>query len=198
MNMQKRLRGLTLAVGLMFTAFISYADTVTVSTYYPSPFGSYFNLDTSGETHLATTTGLNVGIGAVGVPAEKLVVSDTIAAGFVRTRVQNLAVDGASALALGAANEGLVRGNAASAFFPDQMALYTATAIPLTFYTNTTQKVIITSAGDVGIGNAAPARKLDVTGTARITGALNLTSGVNSGDLRVSCNGIDCYAVYAP
>ena len=50
-------------VGLVFLFSSSvFAEEVKVSTYYPSPYGSYKNLDSSSDTHLATTSG-NVGIG---------------------------------------------------------------------------------------------------------------------------------------
>ena len=55
--MQQRLRGLILGVALVFVALAAYAETVTLSTFYPSPYGSYQNLDTTGETKLATESG---------------------------------------------------------------------------------------------------------------------------------------------
>ncbi len=67
MTMQKRLRGMILAVAMSFAAYAAYAENITVSTYYPSPFGSYTTLtattmtagvlDSTGQTHLATGGG---------------------------------------------------------------------------------------------------------------------------------------------
>ena len=70
MNMQKRLRGMILGVTVLFMAFWVYADDVTISTFYPSPYGSYKNLDSTDETHLATDAG-KVGIGTT-APQGKL------------------------------------------------------------------------------------------------------------------------------
>ena len=62
MNIQKRLRGMILGVTVLFVAFWVYADDVTISTFCPSPYGSYKNLDSTDETHLATDGG-KIGIG---------------------------------------------------------------------------------------------------------------------------------------
>ncbi len=45
-------------------------EQLTITTYYPSPYGSYSELTTSGNTHLATASG-NVGIGTTS-PVAKL------------------------------------------------------------------------------------------------------------------------------
>jgi len=64
----------TLAVGVFFilcSFCLSFAqESVTITTYYPSPYGSYNELTTIGNTYLATTTG-NVGIGTTS-PKSKL------------------------------------------------------------------------------------------------------------------------------
>ena len=78
MTMQKRLRGLILAVAMSFAAYAAYAENVTVSTYYPSPFGSYQSLTTTGVTNLATGAG-NVVIGAAGAGTQKLSVTGNAA-----------------------------------------------------------------------------------------------------------------------
>jgi hypothetical protein len=53
------------------------------------------------------------------------------------------------------------------------LVIGTRTAHNLRFITNNTEKVIITSAGNVGIGTTAPGYKLDVQGSIRQTNALN-------------------------
>ena len=57
MKMQKRSRGMILGVAVVFMAFWAHADDVTISTFYPSPYGSYKNLDTTGDTKLAAEEG---------------------------------------------------------------------------------------------------------------------------------------------
>jgi hypothetical protein len=39
------------------------AEDITLTTYYPAPYGVYEELTTTGNTYLATTSGKNVGIG---------------------------------------------------------------------------------------------------------------------------------------
>ena len=62
MKLRHKIYGLSLAAGILFTAFKASAETVSISTYYPSPYGAYKSLDTTDETHFATDGG-KVGIG---------------------------------------------------------------------------------------------------------------------------------------
>ncbi len=39
------------------------AEEITLTTYYPAPYGAYEELNTTGNTYLATTSGKAVGIG---------------------------------------------------------------------------------------------------------------------------------------
>ncbi len=78
MKMQKRLRALVFTFVLVFAAFVCYAENVTVSTYYPSPYGSYQNLDTTGNTNLATTLGSKVDIGAASLDTFKVNVAGDV------------------------------------------------------------------------------------------------------------------------
>jgi len=70
-----------LGIILGFSASLCFAqqegETFTVTTYYPSPYGSYNELTTASNTYLATTSG-NVGIGTTN-PTQKLDV-----AGYVK------------------------------------------------------------------------------------------------------------------
>ncbi|HAZ09938.1 MAG TPA: hypothetical protein DCY56_02375 [Candidatus Omnitrophica bacterium] len=53
------------------------AEDITLTTYYPAPYGAYDELTTTGDTYLATTSG-NVGIGTTAPGAYKLDVIGTI------------------------------------------------------------------------------------------------------------------------
>lgn len=53
------------------------AEDITLTTYYPAPYGAYDELTTTGNTYLATTSG-NVGIGTAAPGAYKLQVIGTI------------------------------------------------------------------------------------------------------------------------
>jgi hypothetical protein len=54
-----------------FIPFLAFCDeTLTIATYYPSPYGSYNELSTASNTYLATSSG-NVGIGTTS-PTSKL------------------------------------------------------------------------------------------------------------------------------
>ena len=97
MTMQKRLRGMILAVAMSFAAYAAYAESVTVSTFYPSPFGSYQSLTTTGVTNLATGAVGNVVIGTSGAGVSKLdVTGNTRVAG-------NLTVTGSLTMTAGGA-----------------------------------------------------------------------------------------------
>lgn len=56
---------------LLFESTASAAEEVTLTTYYPAPFGSYDELTTEGDTHLGTDAASKIGIGTTN-PAAKL------------------------------------------------------------------------------------------------------------------------------
>ncbi len=62
--MFKRTNIIGIVVFFIFVLFsLSFAEeTLTITTYYPSPYGSYNQLTTTGNTYLATSSG-SVGIG---------------------------------------------------------------------------------------------------------------------------------------
>src|SRR6185436_13317225 len=47
--MKKEWRIVFLGLAALLSAFFAYADTVTVSTYYPSPYGSYKDLEVNND-----------------------------------------------------------------------------------------------------------------------------------------------------
>ena len=61
--MLRKIRGFILIVLVIFVAYAAYADTITLSTFYPSPYGSYQNLDTTSTTYLATSGAAGTGVG---------------------------------------------------------------------------------------------------------------------------------------
>ncbi len=75
MTQRRMLRRVFSAALCAVVPAIAYAEDVTVTTYYPSPRGVYDQLETTGDTFLATGPGGQVEIGsrtAMGNPAEKL------------------------------------------------------------------------------------------------------------------------------
>lgn len=66
---------LALVSPAVFFTTALFAEQVEISTYYPSPYGNYKNLETTEDTSLATSSG-NVGIGISGAAApQKLTVN---------------------------------------------------------------------------------------------------------------------------
>lgn len=59
--------------------------------------------------------------------------------------------------------------------------VWTSSAHPIRFSTNSTERMTITSAGNVGVGTMSPSEKLDVSGNVRFSGALmpNNTAGTS-------------------
>ncbi|MDO8603417.1 MAG: hypothetical protein Q7O04_06175, partial [Candidatus Omnitrophota bacterium] len=149
-------------LGAFFGAFLcivllmgiySIAEDITLTTYYPAPYGAYDELTTTGNTYLATTSG-NVGIGTTASPNRKLEVKgdasfddtvyifDTQNTGFA-TGAQILTVG------TGATNN---------------------TALKLMASGGITNYALIVSAGSVGIGTTIPNYPLDVAGDINTTG----------------------------
>jgi hypothetical protein len=99
----------------------------------------------------------NVGIGTVS-PTEKLHIKSTTSGSFIRFED-----NGGSGVYVGSRSD------------------------DLEFYAGNSEKMVILSGGNVGIGTTSPGYKLDVAGTTRVTGELRLGSNVNqySGDFNV-------------
>jgi len=124
-------------------AVATLAEVVTVTTYYPSPRGVYENLRTTGQTTLAEQGG-NVGVGTASP-----------------TSLLHLSKAGPADLTL-ANSANAVTGR----IFVDSgtMRLGTTTNHNLSFTTNNIgDRLIITTAGNVGIGETGPNQRLHVT-----------------------------------
>ena len=206
MSIQKRLRGLILAVLTVFVAFVAYAETVTVSTYYPSPYGSYTNLDTTGATNLATAAGDVVmvnGGGRVGIgvaPGRKLQVGPNLHAAS-----DGILLDGILRLAWGAA-AGVANPPAGNAYIWHES---TDGSVRVRF-SNGNVPLTVDDGNNVGIATVAPTAgfALDVAGNVFIRGpggpagntGLRLTNAGQTGILQVICDtpSNTCYASYAP
>lgn len=58
------------------------AEDITLTTYYPAPYGAYDELSTTGNTYLATTSGnVGVGLAAAATIQNKLDVEGNVAIG---------------------------------------------------------------------------------------------------------------------
>ena len=163
-------------------------ESMTITTYYPSPYGSYNELTTTGNTYLATSSG-NVGIGTTDPWFPLHVRRDNSPA---RILIQGRSIDGvnpASELDLldlntnsywNLVNEQRINtGTAASDFFiwhsPGGVGWY--------------PRFVINDQGNVGIGTATPGYKLDVNlgqNDIRVIGDGTLASGIQLTNTDVS------------
>jgi hypothetical protein len=158
-----------LTITLCFlTAKTALAEDISISTFYPSPYGNYQELETTGNTSLATTSG-SVGVGTTGALAEaagnKLEVngigqfSGTTQIGAV---TQGYYGDGTNLAIRGFNNP------AGGTFFQT----FGGGSTNMTIANN--GNITLTPTGNVGIGTAAPTQKLDVVGNAMVNGSLGI------------------------
>ena len=163
--MNKKLRGSVLVSLLLFASYLAWADTVTVSTYYPSPYGSYQNLDATADTHLATTSG-GVSIGKATNAGSAL---DVKGAGAGEVLMGQWISDARYA-GLGLANS-LAAGNYNFLSSPTDTNLYInrPTGKSISFRESNADQMTLVSGGDLGIGTTTPAARLHVIGTASNT-----------------------------
>jgi hypothetical protein len=124
----------------------------SISGYTP------LQVKSDGNTLLFVASGGNIGIGTTS-PAYKL---DIVNAGITAARIQNTASTLDAYL--------ITQNTLGSTFFGINSTggyIYNSSAIPILFYTNTAERMRITSDGNVGIGTVSPADKLEVNGTTR-------------------------------
>jgi hypothetical protein len=179
--MMRKLSMAAVTLALGFAAYTAYAENVTISTYYPSPYGNYQNLDTTNTTNLATAGGNvlmamgggNVGIGTATPGAKLHAVSASAEMTFAgaTTPIFRLMGQGGDALTV------VKSGNM---FTATQIRAWTGTGIP----------------GPMELGGST----VTVTAPAMTApSALTLTNGVSTGPLRTVYSGGNyyCEAVYA-
>lgn len=136
------------------------SETLTLTTYYPAPYGGYANLLTTGQTLMARDTG-NVGIGTPN-PLAKLHVAST---------------SGTDAILIKPAT--MNSGNVSRIVFADpdggtpQMSME---------YKDDGSADLAIIGGNFGINNANPNYKLDVTGTGNISTDLTVGNDVRVGN----------------
>jgi len=196
------LRGLILAAVLGLAARLAYSEEVTISTYYPSPYGSYQSLETSSDTHLATASG-NVGIGTT-EPLEKLTLVDSGTPGNGRVVAIYSDSEGDSASMLSVVGSSLT-GGAANNIGVEVRRLNTDNqSIGYRLLNPTADKgwiwrmaqnsdnltldtvggvadaiTVLPMSGNVGIGAPAPTAKLEVGGDVKVTGGAVLTGNTD-------------------
>lgn len=100
-----------LAIAMVFAGYTAYAESITVSTYYPSPYGSYQKLDTTSDTHLATGSG-GLMIGSTANTTSKLEVRGaTTLVGNTAVTGNATVTNGLGAASLSATGDVTVGGN---------------------------------------------------------------------------------------
>jgi hypothetical protein len=160
-----------------FIPFLVFAqETLTITTYYPSPYGSYNQLSVASNTYLAYSSG-SVGIGTTG-PGAKLEVTDsgdtTIRikpASGANNRVSNYDFWGtfynypADTGVRRVANiqAGFATGVWGTEYIAFGLGSNDAAALPA-------ERMRITGSGNVGIGTAGPGAKLEVAGAVKLSG----------------------------
>lgn len=134
------------------------AEILTMTTYYPAPYGGYASLLTTNQTLLARDSG-SVGIGTAS-PAGKLDVSNVFytQAGKIIVRPQGGSAGGEIQLEGGGYNSWGI-GNQSGRFRLHHDGL---------------EYMTIASGGSVGIGTANPGAKLDINGDMKVNGNVGI------------------------
>lgn len=158
------------AIALSFlSSQTALAEDVNVSTFYPSPYGNYQELETTSDTSLATVSG-NVGIGTT-TPAGKLQVTGTGTVLFNTT-----------------GNVGIGTVTPSS-----QLHVVHPAAVPALRVDRGPADLspfVIDRNGNVGIGTASPQNMLDVASGIKI-GDWATCDGAHAGTIRWAGNASD-------
>lgn len=141
----------------------SIAEEITLTTYYPAPYGAYDELTTTSNTYLATDSG-SVGIGTTS-PNYELHIHDASAANswlqFTQADTGTTTADG---FIVGTDNN-------------ERARLINRENTDMVFSTNNTTRLTIQAGGDVVINNNVDADSYSVGGTSGASGTFTTTDG---------------------
>ena len=151
------------ATGITSSGAINFSGTLAVTGTSTLATTTATQLTTTGNTYLATSGG-NVGVGTAS-PGTKLDVLGTAG----NTIVQFRATGGAGVSWYSSADY------VQESFGGDTLITTTGTGNPLSLGTDATERIRITSTGNVGIGTTTPASKLTVIGDGYFAGNLTAT-----------------------
>ena len=169
----------SIATGLGTAAAPAYIFTGDTNTGMWSPAADTIAFSEGGVEAMRITSTGDVGIGTT-TPSSKLAVYGGASGTDTRVTIGNAA--SAIQVGVGSANETFLSGNA---------------AFPMLLYTNGTERMRITSTGDVGIGTSAPGSLLQLN---RDSGAADLrlsVAGTLHGNIYASISDMDIFAVTA-
>lgn len=164
------------------------SETLTLTTYYPAPYGGYVSLLTTNQTLLARDGG-NVGIGTAG-PGSKLHVAGVtqITDGVAAADTASYGTFGVTRPASGQTLTYIAmtrQGNVVKAMGVDSSNNWVFGLPQAGNQVITSPQMVITQGGNVGISNSFPSERLSVTGNISVTGDIIMT---NSGYIRNVCS----------
>jgi hypothetical protein len=176
------------AAGAAATPSLAAYNDVNTGLWFPA--ADTIAASTGGSERLRLDSSGNVGIGTASPTFALQVETNTNAAAGSFIRNSNTGASAAGNLSVASAVGNLIlrTHSAAHSVWPNQtliqsdsgftngLAILTAGANPLSFWTNSTERMRLDSSGNLGIGTASPTTKVEVYGGAAGT-ATNLTVG---------------------
>lgn len=150
------------------------AEDITLTAYYPAPYGAYEKLSTTGNTYLATNSG-NVGIGMT-APSSLVHIYESVNLNRAQLLIENPNTIG-------------VRGDAVIELRTRSSSFYVLSNDDLDeFYITdptpppSTARFMIDGNGNVGIATISPRATLDVYGTIAVNGMQGASGSFSSSD----------------